>query len=140
MKAISPLVAAVMLIAITMTVAVLLSQWATTSFQQTVSSLPTCIGGRVDYLSAEYPKWNDADKSIIAAITAYGTSLSKFKFEVRLVNDTILTFNDRVGLSLAPGATGTVISTSTGLEKSSIKDVWITTNCSDVKTTISTLK
>ena len=140
MKGISPLVASVLLIAITMAVAAVLANWITSYTRSTINTFSTCVGGSLNYVSADYPKWDDVNKRIIAAVEAQFVSLGNFKFEVVFQNDNLLSYNDIQGLKLDPGAGGTVISQNIGGSKSDIKQVRITTNCSNVKTDLSTLK
>ena len=140
MKGISPLVASVLLIAITMAVAAILANWVSSFTRQTVGGLSTCVGGGVNYVSADYPKWDDINKRVLAAIEAQFVSLGRFSFEVVFQNDTLTTFNDIQGLRLDPGASGTVISQNVGGSSSNIKQVRVATNCSNVKTDWSSLK
>jgi flagellin-like protein len=141
MKGVSPLVASVLLIVITMGVAAVLATFVSSYTRQTLeTTLPTCIGGDIVYVSANYPKWDDSTKKIIAVIEAQNVPLGDFKFDVILNNDTAFSLTDVQGLSLAPGATGTIISPSLTVSKTDIKQVRISTNCSNVKTEWATLR
>ena len=138
-KGISPLVASVLLIAITIGIAAILASWVSGITKTTMSNVQAeCIGGSLDYSTADYPKY-DAGR-IVAVVDCGGVSLSDFKFNIILQNDTSLIFPDTTGLSLDPGETGTVISADTGLAKSDIKYIWITTNCANVKTEKTTIR
>ncbi len=141
MKGVSPLVASVLLIVITMGVAAVLATFVSSYTRQTLqTSLPTCIGGNLVYISAEYPKWDDAGKKIIAVVEAQNVPLGDFKFDIILSNDTAFSVSDIQGLSLAPGATGTIMTSSLSLSKTDIKQVRVSTNCSNVKTEWTTLR
>jgi len=135
MKGISPLVATALLIAITISVAVILANFVSTYTRQTLSSLPTCVGGALNYVSADYPKWDDTADKVTAVVEAQSVSLGNFTFEVLLTNDTLISAADSQGLALRSGSTGTVISNAiAGLSKADIKQIRIGTNCSNVKT------
>ncbi len=140
MKGISPLVASVLLIAITMAVAAVLANFVSSYTQRTLSALPTCIGGSVNYVTADYPKWDSANGRIIAALEAQTVALGSFRFEVQFQNDSISTYSDSQGLQLAPGASGTAISQTIGGPSSAIKVVRVGTNCSNVRTDFASLK
>lgn len=137
-KGISPLVASVLLIAITMAVAAILASWVSGYTRTTLATLPTCIGGSLSYVSADYPKW-DIDH-IVAVIEAQAVSLGNFKFEVIFNNDTSSRYSDTQVLGLPPGASGTVISETIGGSSTDIKKVRVISNCSNVQTDWSTLK
>jgi len=138
MKGISPLVASALLIAITIGIAVILANYVSTYTTRALSLLPTCIGGNLIYVTADYPKW-DTNK-IIAVVEAQNVPMGDFSFDILLNNDTLLTSSDAQGLSLASGSTGTVISQTLGVAKTDIKQVRISTNCSNVKTEWTTLR
>ena len=139
-KGISPLVASVLLIAITMAIAAVLANYVSGLTRQTLGGLPTCIGGSVNYISAAYPQWDYATSKIKAALEAQSVPLANFKFEILLTNSTIINSTDTQGLALAPGASGTAISDVIPVPKTSISQVRITTNCSNVRTEYDSLK
>jgi len=60
--------------------------------------------------------------------------MGDFSFDILLINDTVLTSTDAQGLSLASGSTGTVVSETLSVTETEIKQVRISTNCSNVKT------
>lgn len=140
MKGISPLVASVLLIAITLAVAAILANYISTYTQETLGALPTCIGGSVVYATADYPKWDDANTRIKAVIEAQYVPLGDFRFEVLLINDTTLRSSDTTGTSLAAGSTGTIISGSLDVTKSQINKIRVSTNCSNVYIGYTTLR
>jgi len=133
MKGVSPIVASVVLIAITMAIAAVLANYVSTLTQQTFSNLPTCVGGYITFASADYPKWNEADSSIVAVVEAQGVDLGKFKFTVTLNNDTVLTYNDVTGHVIPAGAVGDIRTGTLPFAKSDIKRVRVVTNCSNVR-------
>ena len=134
-KGISPLVASVLLIAITMAVAAILANFITGVTQQTLQSSSTCIGGSMSYATAEYPKWEASNSQIVAVVEAQYVSLGSFKFGVTLNNDTVLTYSDILGRALAAGSRGDIrTQASLPFAKADVKNVLITTNCTNVKT------
>ncbi len=135
MKGISPLVATALLIAITISVAVILANFVTSYTRQTLSNLPTCVGGSLNFVSTEYPKWDSVASKITAVVEAQYVALGNFSFEILFTNDTVRTYSDTQGLALKSGSTGTTISPGlTGVSKTDIKQVRLATNCSNVKT------
>jgi len=140
MKGISPLVASVLLIAITLAVAAILANYVSTYTQETLGTLPTCVGGSMVYATADYPEWDESNSRIKAVIEAQFVPLGDFKFEVLLTNDTVITSDDTQGLSLSAGSTGTIISGNLGVTKNSINKVRVSTNCSNVFIAYRTLR
>jgi len=129
MKGISPIVASVLLIAITMAVAAILANWVTSYTQTTIQNTQTCIGGSVSYVSADYPKLDGSN--LIAAVEARYVPLSDFKFIVLYDDDSVKTYDDTLDTTLASGAVGTIKS-GTVSSTSSIKKVRVSSNCSNV--------
>jgi flagellin-like protein len=140
MRGISPLIASILLIALTVSIAAILANWATSMTQQTLSSVSRCPGARLEYTTTEYPKWNSADGTIVAVLSSIGATMGQFKFEVLLTNDTVLTLPDKTGLVLSSGATGTAISDAVGVTKDKIKSVRVSGNCTGVATTWESLR
>ncbi len=131
-KGISPLVASVLLIAITMAIAAVLASWVST---YTEEALPTtsCIGGDIGIISAEYPKWT-SDNTILAVVEARYVTLNDFSFVVLMDDDTVETVDDVNNLELAPGTIGTIETANLGVGyNDSVRSVQILTNCPDVK-------
>jgi flagellin-like protein len=139
-KGISPLVASVLLIAITMAIAAILANYVSGLTRQTLGGLPTCIGGSVNYISSAYPQWDYGNSRVIGIVEAQSVPLGGFKFEILLTNSTIINSADTQGLSLAPGSSGTVISSTLPLTRAEISQVRITTNCSNARTDFDSLK
>jgi len=137
-KGISPLVASVLLIAITIAVAAILANWVQT---YTVDSLPqtSCVGGSIAFVSSDYPKWT-TDNTILAVVEARYVSLSNFKIAVLKNNDNVETYDNVNTLTLAPGTIGTIETDVLEIAKADIKAVQILTSCSDVKTDLTVLK
>ena len=134
MKGISPLVASVLLIAITMAVAAILANYVSTLTTETLGNLPTCIGGSVNFASADYPKWDDSTSSIVAVVEAQSVSLGRFKFAVTLSNDTVATFDDTRGQAIPAGAIGDIrTQNSLPFAETDVRTVTVLTNCSNVK-------
>jgi len=132
-KGISPLVASVLLIAITIAIAGILASWVSS---YTEEALPTtsCIGGDIAVVSADYPYWDGT--GIVAVVEATSVRLTDIKFAILMVDDKVHTIEDTEGLVLEPGAIGTI---KTGDISTLIPDedeIWavqITTNCPNVK-------
>jgi flagellin-like protein len=139
MKGISPLVASVLLIAITMAVAAVLANWVSSYTTDTISRQP-CVGGSVNFVTADYPKWDSTNKVVKAAVEAQFVDLGDFKFDVIFDNDTVMTFDDTADLELASGSSGSITSTTVGGFDTDIKQVRISTNCSNVKTSWTNLR
>lgn len=140
-KGISPLVASVLLIAITMAVAAILANYVSSSVrQQTQQFQATCIGASINYVTADFPKWDNG--KVKAAIEAQFAALGNFKFDVMFDNDTIKSYDavDEPTGGLAPGTATTINSANIGGGSGDIKQVRISTNCSNVKTDWSALK
>jgi flagellin-like protein len=141
MKGISPLVASVLLIAITLAIAAILANWVTGIVaEEQQAMLVTCpFGSTLNYQSAEYPKW-DAGNSQIVAVISGNVPLGDFKFSVILTNDTALALDDRLNSQLTPGTPTDIRTNTLTLAKSNIKSVEVLTNCTNVKTEARSLK
>ena len=136
MKGISPIIASVLLIAITMSIAVVLAAYVTSYTRQATESIPTtCIGGAA-FFSAT-PQLSGC--MLTASIESQFVALSNFKVDVRNASTGII-LNTGIATSgltsLAPGDAGTLTATiptpASGL--CSGIEVRISTNCFNVKT------
>ena len=132
MKGLSPLVATALLIAITISVAIVLANFVSQYTTQTLSTLPTCVGGSINFATPAYPKWDSG--SIVALVEAQFTDLGNFKVEVLKTDDTVVRFDNTNVLSLPAGSTGRIDSGATNLQQIDVKQVRILTNCSNVRT------
>ena len=132
MKGISPLIASVLLIAITMAIAAIVASW-TTSF--TRESLPSsaCVGGSIAVISTEYPKWTGS--AITAVVESKYATLEDFRFAVLMKDDTVNIY-DNAGpdTHLEPGQIGTIATGSLAIAPTQVRSVQILTSCSEVKT------
>lgn len=137
-KGISPLVASVLLIAITIAIAAGLSSWIN-NFQEQALPQTSCVGGSVIFVSSDYPKWTDSN-TILAVVEARYVPLSNFKFAVLMKDDTVFTYEDENELSLGAGTIGTIETDTLDLVEDDINSVQILTSCSDVKTDLTALK
>src|SRR3990172_10984037 len=133
MKGVSPLIASVLLIAITMAVAAILANYVSNLTTQSLENLPTCIGGSMNFASADYPKWDDPTSSIVAIVEAQSVALGRFKFAVTLTNGTVLTYDDVTGHSISPGSIGDIRTAGLPFPKTSVSNVLVLTNCSNIK-------
>lgn len=143
-KGISPLIAVVLLIAATVTVAAILASWAktysvarVTEFKEKTGEFQ-CSAGVISLISEEYPKI--VSDKIVAVIEVAGIPLGNFTFEV-MYNESgipkVKILKDTENLALAPGRVGTIISenlTENGINPSNIMKVRIDSNCSEVHT------
>ena len=103
-KGISPLIASVLLIAITIAIAAILASWVT-SYTEEALPTTTCVGGSMSFVSNEYPKINDAG-ALVACVEAKYVALGNFKFEVLFDDDTVETYDDASEVSIVAGGTG----------------------------------
>ncbi|HIQ50007.1 MAG TPA: hypothetical protein EYH56_02310 [Nanoarchaeota archaeon] len=147
-KGISPLIAVVLLIAATVTVAAILANWArsyvggeVTEFRSKVEKFE-CLYGAISLISDEYPKI--VNDRIVAMIEVAGVPLGNFTFEV-IYNDPttgieeVKVLKDIKNLALSPGIKGIGIIISENLTENNINPeniikVRIGSNCSEVKT------
>ena len=133
MKGISPIIASVLLIAITMSIAVVLAAYVTSFTRSAVSSIPEgCIGGAVFFIGT--PQISGCD--LTASIESQFVALSNFEVDVRNATTMVIldTGVSTSGLaSLAPGDAGTLTATLPTGHCSDI-EVRVTTNCFNVKT------
>lgn len=143
-KAISPLIAAVLLIAFTMAVAAILATWASSFMAARTGELETavaeevvCRGGLIKFLSG-YPKMED--NRIQAVVEVSGIDLGNFAFELILRNNSVALIKDSANTTIAPGKLGTIISEPLSITKENITKLRLTSNCSDVKTLLTTLE
>lgn len=140
-KAISPLIATVLLIGFTMAVAAILASWATTFSAARIAELEKagvaetkCRGGVINFISGmQNPKIEN--NKIIAIIEVANVPLGNFSFDIILANASTLSLKDTTGLSLASGKLGTIISEYLGVAKENIAQLRVSSNCTDVKST-----
>jgi len=138
-KGISPLIASVLLIAITMAIAAVLATWVQGIVsEQQQQALATCpFGSYVNYISSEYPKL-DASGHVVAVVSG-NVDFGNFRFAVTYDNDSVSIYDDANNLNLAAGGIGDVRTTET-FSSANIKSVIVTTNCSNVKTEARSLR
>jgi len=133
MKGISPIIASVLLIAITMSIAVILAAYVTQYTRETTGAIPTaCIGGALFVHGTP----DCTTSTLTIDLEAAYVTLGEFKADTRDSTGTII---DTAALrvtgpsSLAPGEIGTLTftlpSTCTGVDQ-----VRVTTNCFNVRT------
>jgi len=144
MKGISPLIASVLLIAITMTLAAILASFVSSYTRQQLTALPSCVGGMIGFSTANYPKWTDADKTITAVIEADNVDLSDFSFDILLTNSSVISKADTLlgaTVAIKSGSSGTIKTANTGLIKTEIDKVRVIAgNCPSVRTSWTSLK
>ena len=138
MKGISPLIASVLLIAITMTLAAILATFVSNYTRQQLSSLPSCVGGTLLFATADYPKYDNGN--IVAVVEAENVELSGFNIEAINSLGNVIRRND-TDVTIPAGSSGTVSADFSG-ESVTIgnKVRFIAINCPSVKTDWTTLK
>jgi len=131
MKGISPIIASVLLIAITMSIAVILAAYVTAYTREQTTSIPAaCIGGA---LFVEGTPTCSVTTLSVTLLAEY-TELSDFKVDTRDSGGDVI----QTGLtmsptsSLLPGQIGTYTATVT--DCTAVSDIRITTNCFNVYT------
>ena len=139
MKGISPLIASVLLIAITMTLAAILATFVSNYTRQQLSALPSCVGGTLVFATNAYPKF--ATPNVIAIVEAENVDLTGFTIEA--INSTGYVSSKTVTGSptIKAGSAGTVQASFTGEglvvgDKARV----IAVNCPTVKTDWVSLK
>ena len=134
MKGISPIIASVLLIAITMSIAVVLAAYVTSYTRTTLTSIPTaCVGGAVFFASADYPRLDTTTCKLTAVVESQFVTLSSFKFDILRTDGSTETKADTKGLTLQPGDAGTIEATATST-CTDVDKVRVTTSCFNVRT------
>jgi flagellin-like protein len=132
MKGISPLIASVLLIAITMTLAAILATFVSNYTRQQLSALPSCVSGILIYATADYPKLTGAT-TVTAIVEAENVELIGFTIEV-IDSTGIVQSKDGGSSTIKAGSSGSVTNTTfTGLAVGNKARV-IAKNCPTVKT------
>jgi flagellin-like protein len=132
MKGISPIIASVLLIAITMSIAVILAAYVTNYTRTATESIPsTCIGGALFVQGTP----TCSGSTLTVTVEANYVTLNGFKADTRKADGTIVNspiLQTSGPTSLAPGEIGTLIftTTCTGVEESRVT----TGNCFNVRT------
>ena len=141
MKGLSPLVATALLIAITISVAIVLANFVSQYTSQTLTNLPTCVGGSVNFATGDYPKWDAPSNSIVSLVEAQYTDLGSFRTELLLNNDTTVRYSNVNPVAIPAGSTGRVSTGSLNATvQSQVKQVRVISNCSNVRTEWTNLK
>jgi len=139
MKGISPLIASVLLIAITMTLAAILATFVSNYTRQQLSALPSCVGGTLTFATAEYPKIEGGGDTVTAVLESGNVDLKGFTIEVLHSNGNVDSAVN-AGDSINSGAAGRVSnSTFSGLATSD-KVRFTAKNCPSVRTEWTNLK
>lgn len=140
MKGISPLIASVLLIAITMTLAAILATFVSNYTRQQLSALPSCVGGTLTYATAEYPKIEGGGDTVTAVLEAGNVDLGPgFTIEVLHNDGNVDTATNAVG-TIAAGAAGRVSNASFSGLTTSDKVRFTAKNCPSVRTEWTNLK
>ena len=139
MKGISPLIASVLLIAITMTLAAILATFVSNYTRQQLSALPSCVGGTLTFATAEYPKIEDGGDTVTAVLEAGNVDLKGFTIEV-LHSTGNVDSAVNAGDSINSGAAGRVSNNSFSGLATSDKVRFTAKNCPSVRTEWTNLK
>ncbi len=143
LKAISPLIATVLLISFTFTLAAIVAGWgqnivtgASGKAEKANAQREACSTGTIKYLDIGSTNPIMVGDQIKALIEVEGVPLGNFTFMITTSDLEISYLSDTSALSLAPGARnrGTILSEHTTIPISSISSVTITSNCTDAKT------
>ena len=136
MKGISPIIASVLLIAITMSIAVILAGYVTSYTREQTGAIPTaCIGGSLSFQGTP----DISGSTLTFDIQADYTTLKDFKVDVRNVTTKGIeesgTAITTPGLELSPGEIGNDVQANLGqaYNPSGI-EVRVTSNCFNVRT------
>lgn len=138
MKGISPLIASVLLIAITMSLAAILATFVSNYTRQQLSSLPACVGGTLTFADIAYPKLSGS--TVIAVVSADNVELKDFTVEAIDSNDVVVS-RTVTGVTIPAGSSGTVSADfiGAGLVVGNKVNI-IAVNCPSVKTGLTPLK
>jgi len=132
MKGISPLIASVLLIAITMTLAAILATFVSNYTRQQLNALPSCVGGTLLFATSDYPKLSGTTTTVTAILEVENVDLVGFTIEV--INSTGTVVSGTSSASIKAGSSGTVSNSSfSGLAVGN-KARFIAVNCPTVKT------
>lgn len=133
MKGVSPLIASVLLIAITMTLAAILASFVSSYTQQQLSSLPACVGGTITFATANYPDLQGSE--IVAIIDIGSVELSDFRIESINSTGDVNIVTATGPSTIAAGSSGTIRANFAGLGVASGDQTRVVAgNCPDVKT------
>lgn len=139
MKGVSPLIASVLLIAITMTLAAILASFVSSYTQQQLSGLESCVGGTITFSTADYPQLSG--NTIVAIIDVSNVDLSGFKIEAINSTGDVNSVTATGATSITAGSSGTVRADFTGTGVAVGDKVRVVGgNCPDVRTTWVNLK
>lgn len=134
MKGISPIIASVLLIAITMSIAVVLAAYVTSYTREATTSIPSaCIGGALFVQGMP----DCSGSTLTITLEANYVTLTDFKADTRnaTTGNIIDTAQSRTSgpSSLSPGEIGTLtFNLASGC--GSVEEVRVTTNCFNVRT------
>lgn len=143
LKAISPLIATVLLVSFTFTLAAILAGWGqniTTGklgeAEKKSQQQAACSGGILKYLDTGSANPIMAGSQIKALIEVDGVPLGNFTFMLTMSNLDIKYLSDTTMASIAPGARNraTIVSETTTISRENVTSVTITSNCTDAKT------
>jgi flagellin-like protein len=133
MKGVSPLIASVLLIAITMTLAAILASFVSSYTQQQLSSLPTCVGGTITFATADYPELQGS--TVVAIIDVGSVDLSDFRIESINSTGDVNSVTATGATSISAGSSGTIRADFSGLGATAGDDTRVVAgNCPDVRT------
>lgn len=134
MKGISPLIASVLLIAITMTLAAILASFVSTYTQSQLGAMPSCVGGTIRFATAAYPDLN-ASNYIIAVIEVGGVDLNDFDIEVIDTDGNVVRHDASPTTTISAGRSGRIEADFSADNVAAGDDTRVIAgNCPDVKT------
>ena len=138
MKGISPLIASVLLIAITMTLAAILATFVSNYTRQQLSALPSCVGGTLLFATADYPELSGT--TVAAVLESENVELKDFTIEAIDATGNVKR-RSVTGVTIPAGSSGTVSADFAGDGIAVGNKVrFIAVNCPSVKTDWTALK
>lgn len=137
MKGISPLIASVLLIAITMTLAAILATFVSNYTRQQLSALPSCVGGTLLFATSAYPKLTSTT-TVTAILETENVDLDGFTIEV--IDSTGAVQSGTSSTAIKAGSSGSVTNSSFTALAVGNKARFIAKNCPTVKTDWAYLK
>lgn len=131
MKGISPIIASVLLIAITMSIAVVLAAYVTSYTRTATQAIPSaCIGGAI-FINGN-PKCTGGALNV--TVEGQFVTLKTFTIDVRnAATQAFINSYTASGNQLAPGDTGRLTATL-GTDCSTSNQIRVSTDCFNVKT------
>jgi len=131
MKGISPLIASVLLIAITMTLAAILATFVSNYTRQQLNALPSCVGGTLTFATNDYPQYSA--NHVKAILQVDNVDLSGFTVQVITSSGSVVSGNTTTAIKAGSAGNIDVDFTGQGVAVGNKAKV-IAMNCPTVST------